>query len=148
MCRSLQATVLDPYLQYMASLDVAGMRDGRAGGAALPVRSKALADYEATWKTGQVPMRSHDIPGQEYYLHNWIGGVFVRLPDPAEDQARIVIHRPASFFSGINEKTWAIDLSSFVHGTEGVESSENIVAYAVDVEQALTAVLLAPKENQ
>ena len=138
--------MLDPYLQYMASLDVAGMRDGRAGGAALPVRSKALADYEATWKTGQVPLRSHNIP--KYHLHDWIGGVFVRLPDPAEDQARIVIHRPASFFSGINEKTWAIDLSVFVHGTEGVESLENIVAYAVDVEQALTAVLLAPKGNE
>ncbi|RPD60155.1 hypothetical protein L226DRAFT_571143 [Lentinus tigrinus ALCF2SS1-7] len=149
VCRSLQATVLDPYLQYVAALDAAGMKDGPPGGAAFPERSKALAQYEATWITGQFPWGFHALPSQvgEMHPYRWNGGVFVHFPSPDSGHARLAIHRPASFSSGISEKTWNIDLSAFVSCTEGINEVQDIVAYAVDTEQALLAVVLAPQEN-
>ncbi|RDX57111.1 hypothetical protein OH76DRAFT_1413662 [Lentinus brumalis] len=110
------------------------MRDGPPGGSSILQRLARLEEYESTWRASNIPIREQSSGGDPES-----GGLFVTLD---RDQHRLDIRRPASFFSGIPEKAWTVDLSELPeHGGPDMRRVRSY-GYAVDIAQDLLVLMV------
>ncbi|TFK83950.1 hypothetical protein K466DRAFT_589320 [Polyporus arcularius HHB13444] len=116
------------------------MREGPPGGSSISERLAQLAEYENTWKTGTIPTGQRPSPD-----YSDAGGLFVNLD---YDQSQLVIRRPASFFSGVPEKAWIVDLSQLPE--QGGPELELLpsCSYAVDIAQDLLVLMVLPQDDE
>ncbi len=130
-------TLIDdtPSLRYRLLLHAAGMRDGPGGGLSVFKRIALLEEYEKSWKAGNIPICQR--PSGDYEA----GGVFMTLD---RDQCQLVVRRPASFFSGVPEKAWTMNLSELPEqGGQNAEFDPSS-RFAVDLVQDLLVLMELP----
>ncbi len=129
-----------PSLRNKLVFHAAGMREGPPGGSSISERLAQLAEYESTWKTGTIPTGQRPSPD-----YSDAGGLFVNLD---YDQSQLVIRRPASFFSGVPEKAWIVDLSQLPE--QGGPELELLpsCSYAVDIAQDLLVLMVLPQDDE
>ena len=129
MCSRLATFIKEiPELQYKIELAISGMVNGPPDGPPLLDRLQSLRQYREAWEAGDLPIKVISPPrGSE-----WRGtaGVVVYF----SSASTLVIHRPASTFSGVTEKTWTITpaclnlpTSHFEPGLIVVDVSQDLV---------------------
>ncbi|KAI0696306.1 hypothetical protein C8T65DRAFT_743637 [Cerioporus squamosus] len=140
-----------PSLRYKLLLHATGMRDAPPGGSSVSKRLASLAEYERTWKEGNIPIRRQPNWSRQWGGH-WGGGLFITLD---RDQFQLDIRRSASFFSGVPEKVWTVDLSEFSEQDEegsdlevnlDLESSRSY-HHIVDLAQDLLVLMVLPEND-
>ncbi|TFK90483.1 hypothetical protein K466DRAFT_660756 [Polyporus arcularius HHB13444] len=122
-----------PSLRYRLLLHAAGMRAGPRGGLSVLKRIALLEEYEKSWKAGNIPICQR--PSGDYEA----GGVFMTL---GRDQCQLDVRRPASFFSGVPEKAWTINLSELPE--QGNAEFDPSSRFAVDLAQDLLVLMELP----
>ncbi|KAI0707280.1 hypothetical protein C8Q76DRAFT_149371 [Earliella scabrosa] len=122
-------------LQYAIALAFSGMTDGTLGdGMPTCERFQVLKTYQAAWNTGEQLCRMLVIPtgwrlietACDTFVYAQRGGSALRL------------HRPASLFSGVPEKSWTIDLAREHIASDDTRPNVS----AVDVGQDLLVVMV------
>ncbi|KAI0752324.1 hypothetical protein C8Q80DRAFT_442137 [Daedaleopsis nitida] len=128
-------------LQYKIGLASAGMKDGPPGRSSTRERSALLRKYQETWSSANgVSHRTLSIPPNSRVVEV-IGDAFVYVVEEQGYQPVFYLCQLASFFTGVPEKTWKVDVR------DHFESHEDIASYAVDVAQDLVVVTML-QENE
>ena len=110
------------------------MKDGTLGGMPTCERFQVLKTYQAAWNAGEQLCRMLIVPtgwrlietACDTFVYAQRGGSALRL------------HRPASLFSGVPEKSWTIDLTREHIASDDTRPNVS----AVDVGQDLLVVMV------
>ncbi|KAI0749673.1 hypothetical protein C8Q80DRAFT_1163356 [Daedaleopsis nitida] len=140
VCRIWRSLIEDcAFFQYKIRLAFAGMRDGPQAPVLgqslnwverLAERSDALKADEAAWATNALPQRVLSVPSEwTSVMSDSAVDVLAYYHD--NDPHVLILHRPGSFFSGVTEQTWRVNVQAHF------DHVEEIRCFALDVVQDL-----------